>query len=1437
MSWIKFDNVTLTNDSELVVINNGDSIVGVQPGYALIAAGLSYEVIAVSGNAITLGTKYLGDTQNNVTVKIQQTHGPLVELINTAIEVMQNSTGTGSTPTTPIVDITAPVIVTPNALNIEFVNGGAGVAHNNATLVAWLNSAVAVDNVDSNLTVTHNLANLPNPLAAATHTVTFSATDTAGNTGTSSALINASEAGSNADTTAPLVTPPNALNIEFVNGGAGVAHNNATLVAWLNSASAVDNVDSNLTVTNNLATLPNPLTEAAHLITFSATDAANNTGTASASVVVSETGGVDNVAPVISISNKNITLEFVYGSGGISHTDPTLLNILNAVTAADNVDGNVTVTNNLATLANPMPESVVNIIFSATDAAGNTGSDYITFTLQELAPPNTMPVAAPRTANVSSGVSTVMVLGNAYTGSGDTVVFTVTGSTAFTMGPATNELTYLNGANGSEVLTVTATNGSDSVQYDITVNTGASVTSIPTSIAFAGWSTMNYSLEGNNTAASTSPGDEHNPSVYKLVGQMYLANGIAGYTDDFEFLSQGSQFIDGTQAVNHVNATSATVMVFSAYGSESGITADPVLSNQTPGDGAQGWVDRMVNIASLAEGRGIKPIMYQCWGSAGTDSTFGNALINSDALQAKKGMLVIRTAEIVKLLGEVNTNYITNTPSDSIFGAPVTHLYSGDPAGADNFHGSYGMAYMVALATFKTLTGISAADNAFVIPSGGNVGNQYGMPAQFITDIIAAVDLIQKESVVSGLAEGAAPMAANFSRDLEHNKTAQINVITAGSLLDDVEINTSNLELTTINAAYFSSHSFTDGILTLTPNDTLTGATDIVFTYTDADSQAVTITLTANLIAAVVIPSQEIIINFGSGNGSSLSTNGNLYNHTVTVGSGKTINHIRQLDTAGVTQGALQDADGTGVGSVTAISQGVLNGGGYGGNADPVVYHYGPYEDLYANQSAIENTGAPVQFSLNGFTTGDKYRVGVGGFWGSNSDDNIFGIHVNQVAGQMNVRNTSLAVYDHVVSVDYAGRLVFDILALLSNTQSYGGLSYIWLNKITDSTPAETPLAPEFILEPISINAVAGDTVTFTCDAWGANRFQWLLDAALISGKTANSYARTIEASDDGKQITVQGIGAGGTTLSAVATIGLIVSAPSIVTPLQSTATVKEGDNLIIDAVTQYAQTIQWYLDGADIPGQTNFRLNYVVGPSDHGKTISYTTANTIDSATSTGCVLTVVALQTEYWFAFGDSSGPVVPLTDTWSGSKLAGNGGEVINGFRHMPDLTATVTAGLQDTQGADNGLVLAFSSIGSDTSIINGWNTDGMADVQQNTNVIEQLNAASIFSHINLYKASIYIHGGAVLRFDFSNGGLIVGETWVVQLVGMHYEDNTRAVDVTVNGVGAAGNMITGPWASMAVFETTATVDANGRIIIDIAPQAGTNFNAMRLMKQSS
>ena len=287
MSWLKFNNVTLTNGSVLVVITDGTSTAGIEPGYALIAHGLVYEIAGSNTTTITLSNAYLGTTENNVQAKVQPTHSPIVNLLNSAIQAMQNYAGTPTTPTEPTPDTTAPVINTPNNLVVQFANGGAGVAHSVSALQAWLNSASAVDNVDSSVTVNHNLAALPDPLTAAIHTITFTATDSAGNTGTGTAAVSISEAGV-ADTTNPIVAAPNNITLEFANAGAGLAHSDSALQAWLDSASAVDNVDSSVTVNHNLATLPDPLTAAIHTITFTATDIAGNTGTNTATLTVSE---------------------------------------------------------------------------------------------------------------------------------------------------------------------------------------------------------------------------------------------------------------------------------------------------------------------------------------------------------------------------------------------------------------------------------------------------------------------------------------------------------------------------------------------------------------------------------------------------------------------------------------------------------------------------------------------------------------------------------------------------------------------------------------------------------------------------------------------------------------------------------------------------------------------------------------------------------------------------------------------------------------------------------------------------------------------------------------------------------------------------------------------------------------------------------------------
>ncbi len=180
---------------------------------------------------------------------------------------------------------------------------------------------------------------------------TYSATDAANNTGTTTRTVNV------IDTTAPVITltGDNPATVEL---GATYTEAGAT-------ADGGETVTSTGTVDTS--------TVGAYTITYSATDAANNTGTATRTVNV-----VDTTAPVITLTGDNpATVEL-----GATYTE-----------AGATADGGETVTS--TGTVDTSTVGAYTITYSATDAANNTGTatrtvNVVDTTLSTLDPKNEM---------------------------------------------------------------------------------------------------------------------------------------------------------------------------------------------------------------------------------------------------------------------------------------------------------------------------------------------------------------------------------------------------------------------------------------------------------------------------------------------------------------------------------------------------------------------------------------------------------------------------------------------------------------------------------------------------------------------------------------------------------------------------------------------------------------------------------------------------------------------------------------------------------------------------------------------------------------------------------------------------------------------------------------------------------------------------------------
>ncbi|MGD2112273.1 MAG: hypothetical protein PVI50_02725 [Gammaproteobacteria bacterium] len=286
-------------------------------------------------------------------------------------------------------DSTPPVVTapTPDPLVITLPAGtptSTTVPATDPAIAAWLASAAATDPQDGTVPVANNA---PADFPVGTTVVTFTATDVCGNTGAAQASVVIEIAGNSI----PVVTAPAPLAVTAPLCATSVPRTDAAIAAWLGAATATDAEDGPLPVTSD-APVAFPL--GATLVTFSATDSLGATGTDTSTLTVNAT---PNTAPVVN-APAPLHRTVPTGTTSVPATDPVIAAWLNAVTASDNEDGPLSVSDDAPA---DFPLGTTTVTFSATDACGVTSTATSTVTITEQPPlvnnPPQLTVPAPLT--------------------------------------------------------------------------------------------------------------------------------------------------------------------------------------------------------------------------------------------------------------------------------------------------------------------------------------------------------------------------------------------------------------------------------------------------------------------------------------------------------------------------------------------------------------------------------------------------------------------------------------------------------------------------------------------------------------------------------------------------------------------------------------------------------------------------------------------------------------------------------------------------------------------------------------------------------------------------------------------------------------------------------------------------------------------------------
>ena len=368
-SWIEADDLDplpTSNQAPVTINDTSSTSVDTSVTIDVLANDNDANGDPIEVSAVNSGTSAHGFVSNNIS---DITYTPESGFCGTAIFQYQATDGIASsneaTVTISVGDTVAPLVTAPSStLTISLLAGNTEYPASSSDIVNWLATASASDSEDGNLTVT---INAPDSFEAGTTTVVFSAIDSCGNTSTATAdVIIIIE--SNND---PIVTAPAPLVLTAPLCATSIPSAELSISNWLALATAYDIEDGNLSVINSA---PTNFLIGNTTVAFSATDSLGAIDSMNSNVSVN---AAPNSAPVLDTPSP-ISITVSASTTSVSSTDITIQDFLSFVSAIDNEDGTLVVTNDapaefgLGTTA---------VTFTATDDCGLSSVSQSTVTI------------------------------------------------------------------------------------------------------------------------------------------------------------------------------------------------------------------------------------------------------------------------------------------------------------------------------------------------------------------------------------------------------------------------------------------------------------------------------------------------------------------------------------------------------------------------------------------------------------------------------------------------------------------------------------------------------------------------------------------------------------------------------------------------------------------------------------------------------------------------------------------------------------------------------------------------------------------------------------------------------------------------------------------------------------------------------------------------